>query len=429
MKKQKKLNSEIDLSFVAKYQYPALVKEHFEQILSHIDVSKVESVILTGSTSRGELSYQITGEGLSLYSDYEIIVIAKKSVDKNDELRLSKCFGGLECNLSNNPLFHIDFSYINKRQLRNLPFYLKHYETYGNGVVIYGQDRLSLFPKITLKNLDFKDLNEILIWRLWSMLLYFPAKIMQEQMQGTNEQTQKIYKYVLCRNFLDLITWVLPIKGILRAGFRQRYLYLKDNFNKLCDDLLVDERFLKLAEECMVGKFEITFTRNLIDLYSDVIEYFIKAKRYLLSIYHIEDNSEKMRRFVLEANSGKLFNDYHYKRKGHEALFILKKLGDIGVVRGGQWLLMGKYGLILEFLIQIHSAMISNLNNDKEHALYCLNLASSILQKLTAYNILKTETKEFSESWPTLRFGFAHFMMEHFHFLKTKKEYINSVLR
>ena len=71
-----KMKSAADLSFAEKYKYPAQVREHFKEVLSNIDGSTVEAVILTGSASRGELSYQITDGGISLYSDYEFLVIA-----------------------------------------------------------------------------------------------------------------------------------------------------------------------------------------------------------------------------------------------------------------------------------------------------------------------------------------------------------------
>ena len=169
--------------------------------------------------------------------------------------RLEKAYRKLEDSFSDNPLFHIDFSYIDVKFLRSLPPHLKHYETKKNGVVVYGRDLLHLIPEITLKTLDFKDLNEILIWRLWAMLLYFPKEI---ALAGKNDtENQNVYKYVLCRNLLDLTTWILPLKNVLLHSFKERYAYLKGNFGELQDSEVIDNRFLKLMEECMIGKFEI----------------------------------------------------------------------------------------------------------------------------------------------------------------------------
>jgi hypothetical protein len=420
------LNTAIDLSFVAKYQYPTLVKEHFERILSHIDASKVESVILTGSTSRGELSYQMTRGALSLYSDYEFMIIAKKSVDKNDEVRLSKCFEGLECNLSNNHLFHIDFSYINTRQLRNIPFHLKHYETKENGITIYGRDLLHLMPNTTLKNLDFKDLNEILIWRLWAILLYLPNEFVR--CGRVNSAKENMYKYVLCRNLLDLTTWILPLKGVLLPSFRQRHTYLKSNFSKLQDGQVINSKFLDLLNEGMIGKFELRFSRSLVDFYVTVIEYFMRAKQHLLDIYHITDDNNTANSFSLEKNSRNLFHDYHYKRKAYETLFFLKNYRDVGIRRGIRWILTGKYGLMLEFLCNIHLALVLQVSDNRRHGSAHLDAARCILQRLSVLNTLKIDSKEFSELLFILRRGFANFLMDYFRSLKMKKDYINSVI-
>jgi len=416
----------VDLTFVEKYNYPERIKEHFREILSHIDESKVESVILTGSTSRGELSYRTTDERFIIYSDYEFLIVSKGKIDAKDVDRLEKAYRKLEDSFSDNPLFHIDFSYIDVKFLRSLPPHLKHYETKKNGVVVYGRDLLHLIPEITLKTLDFKDLNEILIWRLWAMLLYFPKEI---ALAGKNDtENQNVYKYVLCRNLLDLTTWILPLKNVLLHSFKERYAYLKGNFGELQDSEVIDNRFLKLMEECMIGKFEMEFKRSLLDIYADVTEYFLRAKKHLLNVHYMSTDDAATIRYAIETNSGKLFHDYQYKRKGFETLLFLKNHRDMGILRGVRWILRGKYGLMLEFLSQIHMAMASNLSNDKERASYCLDIASSILQKLSVRNAFKLENREFGKSWQTLRRGFANFLVEYFPTLGIKKDYINSVL-
>lgn len=258
------------------------------------------------------------------------------------------------------------------------------------------------------------------------MLLYFPKEI---ALAGKNDtENQNVYKYVLCRNLLDLTTWILPLKNVLLHSFKERYAYLKGNFGELQDSEVIDNRFLKLMEECMIGKFEMEFKRSLLDIYADVTEYFLRAKKHLLNVHYMSTDDAATIRYAIETNSGKLFHDYQYKRKGFETLLFLKNHRDMGILRGVRWILRGKYGLMLEFLSQIHMAMASNLSNDKERASYCLDIASSILQKLSVRNAFKLENREFGKSWQTLRRGFANFLVEYFPTLGIKKDYINSVL-
>ena len=74
-------------------------------------------------------------------------------------------------------------------------------------------------------------------------------------------------------------------------------------------------------------------------------------------------------------------------------------------------------------------ALVSSLSEDKEQKLCYLDRAYSILQRLSASNIFKTETKEFSESWLALRRGFAHFLMDYFRSVQAKKAYIDSIIK
>jgi hypothetical protein len=326
------------LTFVEKYNYPIQIREHFEEILSNINESKVQSVILSGSTSRGELSYQTINERIVLYSDYEFLVISKGSVDPLESERLAKVYRTIEERHSTNYLFHIDFSYIDVRRLRSLPPHLKHYETKENGITIYGRDMLHLVPDITLKNLDFKDLNEILIWRLWAILLYLPNELVRSG--SVDDEQESMYMYVLYRNLLDLTTWILPLKGVLLPSFRKRHAWLESNFSTLQDNQVVDKRFLSLMNECMIGKFELRFNRPLVDLYTTTIEYFVRAKQHLLNVNHTVDYNNVGSGSTIEKRSSRFFHDYHYRRKGYEILFLLNNFRNMGIRQGIRWVLM-----------------------------------------------------------------------------------------
>lgn len=421
-----RISNNLLLGFVDKYNYPPQVKEQFEEIMSFIDSSRVKSVLLTGSTSRGELSYLTTNNRIELYSDYEFLIISNSGVDPSDLLRLVEAYGELEKKYSSNPLFHIDFSYIDIKSLRRTPLQLKHYETKENGITIYGENLKHLLPDITLKNLDFKDLNEVLIWRLWAMLLYMPKNLLAgKDMVGEEED---IYKYVLYRNLLDLTTWGLPSKGVLLPSFKERISHLNTSFSNLQDEFFMDKGFLYLMNESMTGKFKLEFHRNLFNLYTTAIHYFVKAKEYLLIQNGVTwDNSEDGD-IILAKKSSKFFHDYHYRRKGYEAQFFLRHYNDLGIKKGLQWIFAGKYGLMLNFLCSIHLALVCRLN-DNSDAGYHLDRADSILQRLSTRKIHRIRLNEFEKSWLALRNGFAIFLMDYFRSIKMKQDYINSVLK
>lgn len=410
-----------NLTFVNEFNYPPVVKSHFEEILSHIDISKIESIILTGSTSRGELSYKPANGTISIYSDYEFLLVTKGRVDNLDAKRLSGIYAKLETVFSNTPLFHIDFVYIDKKRFANLPLHLKHYEMRENGKTIFGHDILKYIRQVRPNNLDFKDLNEILIWRLWQILLYMPLALVRGQRPSPDQE--EIYNYVICRNFLDLLTWRLPFKGILLPSFGKRYEYLREHFSQWQDDAVIDEDFVDLSGESMKGKFKIQFNRNCIELYADTIRYFIRAKEALTS------SSGKIQPYARKLTSN-LFHDYHYRRKAHEVLFVSKHLNKMGLFGGFRWLLTKKFSLILEFLCAIHRAVVSNLDGDGVQAFQQLRQAELVLRKLDITITATTDEKPaFPELWQSLRMGFAKFLIDYFPSVRMKTGYINSLLR
>ncbi len=367
------MNTNIDLSFVEKYEYPNLVREHFRQILSYIDPSKVDSVILTGSTSRGELSYKIDNGSVLIHSDYEFLIVAKGSVDYSDFRRLSNIYARLESEFSSIHLFHIDFSYITKKRLTTFPFHIKYFEMRETGKTIFGSDLLPSIRRVCLNNLDFKDLNEILIWRLWQILLYMPNGFL-DAANFTLDQ-ENVYRYVICRNFLDLVTWRLPFMGKLLAGFHNRSNYLQMNPSQWCSDAVIDDGFMSLLKESMIGKFEIKFSRSSKEVYTDVISYFIKAKETLS-----KDSGGRL--FCTSKSVPNLFHDYYYRRKVREVLFVLKNFKQMGLLGGCCWILTKKIKLMLDFLCAMHEAAVDHINDNRIQAEKQLQLAESILRRL-----------------------------------------------
>ncbi len=418
------MKKKTDLSFVDRYRYPPRIKDQFAEMLSLLDGARVKSVILTGSTSRGELSYSAENGGVTVFSDYELMIVAEGRVEAEDRERLRNDFRRLERKFSRTPLFHIDFSCVSVPALRNLPPHLKHYETAKNGLVIYGEDVKPLLPRITPANLDFRDLNEILIWRLWAILLYLPAAFADGGKLTPEEENA--FRYVVCRNLLDLPTWLLPWKGVLLASFRERAAYLNAHFPELKDGLLVDEEFRDLMNECLAGKLELKFRRGAGELYAAAVSYFEKAKDRLLAWKGFGGRGGEGE--ILEKRSARLFPDGHYRRKGYETIYFLRHYREMGLGQGLRWIFTGKYGLMLDFLLSVHSALASRLAGRGDEIKY-LARAHSILRRLDLTRPPGEPNPEnFSRSWLALRRNFAVFLMGYFRSVGMKSEYLNSLL-
>lgn len=416
--------TEFNLDFCKKYGYPDDVKKHFEEILRYINPDKVKSVILTGSTARGELSYRITDGNISLFSDYEFIVIARDSVNTSDYNCLKQRYSELQNNISvKNPLFHIDFSYISLNKLKKMQTKLWTYETKINGITVYGEDVKRYIPEVNLDNIDYNELNEILLWRLWALLLYLPPKWLM--VDSCDEESETFYKYALCRNALDLTTWLLPLEGVLIPSFTGRVGHIHSNYESLQSHRIFGYDFPSFLDECLEGKLRINFHSTIDDLYEKTINYFLKADEFLLYKNNISNNNEMF--WQIEKNSSKLFTDLRFKRQAYDILLAIKSIKESGLRRSLRWLFYQKYGRVLHLLYRMHLSFLAHLKGDVEDRDYNLAIAEKLLHKISLKKNNNLDLP-FPKKWLATRRELANFMTEYFIWIKNQKSHVNRVL-
>ncbi len=172
----------------------------------------VEAALLMGSCSRGEETYFVNTNGeTELLSDYEILIIVSDNSD------LEKCDSKMQSlarellKQSSSPCFSLDWSYKTKAELKRLDNRFIFFETKEAANVIYGnRNILQSFPEITGDNLNYSELNTIIIHRLYHVLRDFKLK------------DDKYRKYLIARNTLDIPSASLPLMGILVGSYTHR---------------------------------------------------------------------------------------------------------------------------------------------------------------------------------------------------------------
>lgn len=173
---------------------------------------EVVAALLMGSCSRGEETYFINGRGeRELLSDYEMLIIVHDKMDtkvSDDKLRLlaSELKGQ-----SSSPCFELEWSYKTEHQIKKLDKRFIFFEARESACTIYGnKSAIELFPVINIKNLNFCELNTVIIHRLYHVL---------RDCLNTDEHYQQ---YLIARNTLDIPTAVLPLCGILQSSYGRR---------------------------------------------------------------------------------------------------------------------------------------------------------------------------------------------------------------
>ena len=416
-----------NIDFCDSFGYPDQVRGHFRKILGCINTEKVSSVILTGSTSRGELTYALRDGNLNIFSDYELLIISNGRVDKDDLARLLEEFKGLEEEFSNgNPLFHIDCTYVSQRKLANFGTNIRTWEIRSTGALLYGRDMREEAPRVSVDNLDFKDLNEVLIWRLWAMTLYFPKSLLTTG--DVNTDQGELYKYVICRNILDLTTFLLPSCGSLLPTFKQRVEHVSQNYTSSKFNPFFDKDLPSFLNECLDGKLHLAFNKPVVELHSKAVRCFRQAGRYLLHNYGIPTDNDEAEFKELETYSYRLFNNHSLRRQIYEGMLMTHKLRCSDFSGSLRWFFAKKLGIILRFLYHMQIALVHYLDGEIEEANDSLNDGADVIQRFSLEaldkNAIGNNGVSFPDRWLYLRRVFASLLVTYFRALKDKTAYL-----
>lgn len=362
------------LGFCDEYGYPPEVRTHLQTLLSPVTEESVDSVLLIGGTSRGEFSYRRNGEDLELFSDYEFLLVIDGRPSRSFKRTFDEYVESFERSVGGTPFFHVDYNYLSARSLENMEKNFFTYDAKSTGVPIWGEDCRHLLPEVTADNIDLRETNETLIWRLWSIFLYAPPALIWGE---SDEPWRTYFAYAVCKNVLDLTTWALPHEGQLLSSFEARVKQFRDRFDSMSVRPFFDDEFPAFLTRCLAGKLELAASReDPIELYDEAIEYFESAVQYLRSEFGLGGESEN----VFETESHEVFRDHSYKYRAYD-VYLYAKDGVWPSPTSPLWLRRGKRGLTLLTLLSAHRFLRSVATG--EPAVEHLETAERRLETLT----------------------------------------------
>jgi len=370
-----------DLTFCRRFGYPGEVREHFRDILGltldALGEGNVLSVLLLGSTARGELSYRRRSGTLDLFSDYELVaVVLRDGARRSAELqrRLTRWEAGLPFR---NPLFHVDLSVKSRWRMRLQAPIIWTYETRENGVTIFGEDARRWLPRVTLARLDYANLAQLLMCRLWMMLMHVPRRFL---LGDPSARERTLFKYVVCRNVLDLPTILLPYEGVLLPSYGARRLYLEKHYADTHFSRIMGPGFPAFHESCYAGKLQVAVDHlDLHTLYGDALRYFARAALYLAWLPSVCETPSRTRALaedgtlpytVSQVLSHRRFPSRHalgsklFKKYLHELGFAWHELGLSAPRRTLGWLCGAKVEPMVCALLHLHQALAHFLAGD-----------------------------------------------------------------
>lgn len=389
-------------------KYPEIIKNHlselFESILDNLYLDNIVSILFIGSGSRNELSYNIQEKDIDIFSDYEFVIIVNKMLSQKEFDKLNKIFRSLEEKWDiKSPLFYVDYGVSTLSKFKLTPPTLWAYEARNLGIIVYGRDVRKDLVNVNLENLDYGNLNELIIVRLWNMLVHMNDGFVKKD---NNEYEDFIIKFYYSRNILDILTILLPNHSILLGGYKNRTNYFVEKFEykdwnsyknafERITNLKVD-----LKDNITLEESQDIFNNGFINLIADISS--------LDNIKDIED-LEKNRNIIVKNNvfkekiirtlrrkviEFKLFKNYYRYDLKSLSLFINDKI---------------RINLLFLLLMMHKSIHLSLPNNEK---------IKYLKKAITYFNLISYQNKynyndniSFEDNFISLREQLLDFMM------------------
>lgn len=386
------------------YGYPPelceVVTQFSEYAISHF--SELEpGVLLIGSTARGELSWAKEGERVRLFSDVEFL-IAVSDKDKIKEHEFYKEINKLESRHKFGDLFHIDYTIIQWRKLYRLDTKFFIFESKKCGIDCGLRSVSAELPTVNRSNLNWKELNEVVLHRLNSVLHMVPQSLFDNTM---TEKEKSEFSLGLAKNTLDITTWLHPYEGgELVAGFSPRLSTWSKEFlekKKLGKYLSADD--VEYMKSCLtLRKSPLENNVDPIAMLDKTILLYSKALSYCKAINSIEDKKDVSKMLI----SIKLFDEYRVRQRASQFLSLLSNAEKIGISK----VIRNAVGVRRGVAVNICHYMLLALNDytkSNEGSWKKLNQARDELSRLT--NVASLQHYDFVNSWLNLRKEFKQY--------------------
>lgn len=365
------------------------------------EILKPASVILVGSASRAELSYRRYDNKFEFFSDLEFIIISDVSEKQVGDVQ--RAIRKLEAPFQLNPLFHIDYSILNSAEFKhNAAFgHIRTLEMIENGEIVYGKNLLRDLPSVSIDHLEPGRLRELILIRLFNMLLYTPYNIVKKKYDS---HTELLYKYILARNLLEIPTILLPFLGVCRTSYSTRLQWLKENGEVLIANG-IDLDFVEAQEKALRGKMDLCFSDSMPTILEETLKYYRKLICWFTS--HQFDNPEDFDLFrLIKGNGLDMLEGRHglwrfYKI--YELFLAIRFLNGCNLKGLIDWFSISKRDYAVLFLILMHQSLLEHLREEEGLANSYLNNALDILQKISLYRFSLRDDAAFSIKWNIVR--------------------------
>lgn len=404
------------------YDYPPEVGDILRRILFGLANVAPVSVLLHGSTARGELTWWREVDGrVRLASDIEMYVVGERRFPA-DVLAAATALSGRiaeEHNTGGAKLFHADIAFVTLRELRQHPPTFRAWDIRESGRTLLGRDVRDELPNLNADTIDLKQLNEVPIHRLWEMVFRLPLPMLTG---GANSADQRAFAYVCARQALDLTTWLLPHEQVMVPTFRRRVqqwpALLQSRLGRYFSEISGD-----LLEECLAGKLSYEFKRPATEIHRDVLDAFQRALRYLLRI-DAHGTAAEITQEILDQGKSH-WNVGRPLRRLYEAFLLVRdRIFPARPILAARWWLMPKRPHQVAFLLNLNLAAAELVVG--KAAADPLDAAEALLQEL--WYDFEPSAADGAERFRAARRGYVDFLTGTSRWFAPRRKYLLSVI-
>lgn len=196
-----------------------IIAESVNHLLDIVGQYRIESIVVIGSFSRGEISYLDINNRIIILSDIDLLVVLKKKVHFNHVINFYKEINKLEKNNVDlgRSVAHFGVKFRTKEEISEESNLIYLNEIKQNGCTIYGWDIKACIPRLTPQVIREKMMLSSIARRLWYNVLYLPyfSKSDLSKDSGRNLINDLRAKYFIHKGSVDLMRALLLEEGIV----------------------------------------------------------------------------------------------------------------------------------------------------------------------------------------------------------------------
>lgn len=348
-----------------RFGYPPELRGALERISVALRRLQPRAILVVGSAARGELSFRRAADGrLEMFSDLELFcLLGSESAEDAEDVWREIASVEREIFVPNR-LFHIDCLIGRDVPAGASGRGLLWYEGGLTFQVLFGPED-SYFGEVDPSLLSLGLVNQLVIIRLWWLLVSFPSRLLigPGQRSALSGDERDAFMYTQVRNLLDVLSIWLPNEGVYECGYVPRLRYVQAHWEELRGTEHLPTGFLDDVSDATRRKLECDLEGEPMEWYLKVIRGYEGLVGFLLGVPRAGYGAE-LAEAIRERWDQRCGARHSWRFRAYAATLTMRQALRRGA--GLRWLLRRsrRESAALEFLVEMHRAAGARLFED-----------------------------------------------------------------